>query len=102
MRVSPALAFLLYIAAGITDMQLHARATAGTDIAAKLASSASMIRLARTKLNLPSTPLNSSITKNREPHHTVADPCVLHCLCRFIVLWSSCLSPLGERRPGHS
>ena len=32
------IAFLLYIAAGITDLQLNARATAGTDIAAKLAS----------------------------------------------------------------
>ena len=31
-------AFLVYIAAGITDMQLNARATAGTDIAARLAS----------------------------------------------------------------
>jgi hypothetical protein len=31
-------AFLVYIAAGITDMQLNARATAGTDIAARLTS----------------------------------------------------------------
>ena len=31
-------AFLVYIAAGITDMQLNARATAGPDIAGKLAS----------------------------------------------------------------
>lgn len=31
-------AFLAYIAAGITDMQLNARATGGTDIAARLAS----------------------------------------------------------------
>ncbi|HYL12611.1 MAG TPA: DUF4386 domain-containing protein [Terriglobales bacterium] len=30
--------FLAYIAAGITDMRLHARATAGTDIAGRLAS----------------------------------------------------------------
>jgi hypothetical protein len=30
--------FLAYIAAGITDMHLHARATAGTDIAGRLAS----------------------------------------------------------------
>lgn len=30
--------FLVYIAAGITDMQISARATAGTEIAAKLAS----------------------------------------------------------------
>lgn len=30
--------FLLYIAAGITDMQVNARATAGTDITARLAS----------------------------------------------------------------
>jgi uncharacterized protein DUF4386 len=31
-------AFLVYIAAGITDMQLNARATTGTDIAARLTS----------------------------------------------------------------
>jgi hypothetical protein len=31
-------AFLVYIAAGITDMQFNARATAGTDIAARLTS----------------------------------------------------------------